>query len=290
MEYILFILVGFSISMLSGFFGIGGGLVLTPVLLLIGYTPIEAISTSLLYTIGTSVAGVYAHFKMKNIQWKAALIIGASGVVATQIAYPVVSWLEFNEYDTTVVPILYLALLTYFAYKMLRNEKGEKPVAYDATSNKQNFWKFIFIGVIAGFLSTTLGVGGGFIIVPLLIAYYGFSSKQAVATSLAGVILIVSAGFITYAINNPINFKVGLFLIAGAIVGSQLGAKATSFFKSRSIQKLLGFLYIVTMLSLILEMIELSTVGLVALGCYTIFINIFLLTRLLKKKVQPSHL
>ncbi|MEA3322404.1 MAG: sulfite exporter TauE/SafE family protein [Bacillota bacterium] len=290
MEFILFILLGFSISMLSGFFGIGGGLVLTPVLLLIGYTPIEAISTSLLYTIGTSVAGVYAHFKMKNIQWKAALIVGASGVVATQIAYPVVSWLESNDYDTTVVPILYLALLTYFAYKMLKNGNGENPVAYDATSNKQSFWKFIFIGVIAGFLSTTLGVGGGFIIVPLLIAYYGFSSKQAVATSLAGVILIVSAGFITYAINNPINFKVGLFLITGAIVGSQLGAKATSFFKSRSIQKLLGFLYIVTMLSLILEMIELSTVGLVALGCYTIFINIFLLTRLLKKKIQPSHI
>lgn len=289
MEFLLFILLGFSISMLSGFFGIGGGLVLTPVLLLIGYTPIEAISTSLLYTIGTSMAGVYAHFKMKNIQWKAAVIIGASGVVATQIAYPVVSWLESNGYDTTVVPILYLALLTYFAYKMLKKDKGDTRVAYDATSNKQSFWKFIFIGVIAGFLSTTLGVGGGFIIVPLLIAYYGFSSKQAVATSLAGVILIVSAGFITYAVNNPINFKVGLFLILGAIFGSQLGAKATSFFKSRSIQKLLGFLYIVTMLSLIFEMIELSTVGLVALGCYTIFINIFLLTRLLKKKVQPSH-
>ncbi|MCG1022559.1 sulfite exporter TauE/SafE family protein [Sutcliffiella horikoshii] len=288
MEFLLFILLGFSISMLSGFFGIGGGLVLTPVLLLLGYTPIEAISTSLLYTIGTSLAGVYAHFKMKNIQWKAALIIGASGVVATQVAYPVVSWLESNGYDTTVVPILYLALLTYFAYKMLKKEKDSTKTPYDASAKGQGILKFIFIGIIAGFLSTTLGVGGGFIIVPLLIAYYAFSSKQAVATSLAGVILIVSAGFITYAINNPINFRVGLLLIAGAIIGSQLGARATSFFKSRSIQKLLGFLYIVTMLSLILEMLELSTVGLIALGCYTIFINIFLITRLLRKKVQPS--
>ena len=290
MEFLLFILLGFSISMLSGFFGIGGGLVLTPVLLLIGYTPIEAISTSLLYTIGTSMAGVYAHFKMKNIQWKAAVIIGASGVLATQVAYPVVSWLESNGYDTTVVPILYLALLSYFAYKMLKKGKGnDSAVAYDSSSNGQSFWKFILIGIIAGFLSTTLGVGGGFIIVPLLIAYYAFSSKQAVATSLAGVILIVSAGFITYAVNNPINFKVGLLLIAGAIIGAQLGARATSFFRNRSIQKLLGFLYIVTVFSLILEMAELSTFGLVALGSYTIFINIFLLTRLLKKKVQPSQ-
>lgn len=289
MEFFLFILLGFSISMLSGFFGIGGGLVLTPVLILMGYTPIEAISTSLLYTIGTSMAGVYAHFKLKNIQWQAALIIGASGVLATQFAYPLVSWLESNGYDATVVPALYLALLSYFAYKMLKKDNGITKVAYDASSKGHGVLKFIFIGFIAGFLSTTLGVGGGFIIVPLLIAYYGFSSKQAVATSLASVIMIVSAGFLTYAVNNPINFKVGLFLIFGAIIGSQLGALATSHFKSRSIQKLLGFLYIVTVLSLILQITEFPTAGLAVLICYTLFINIYLISKLLKKKVRLSH-
>jgi uncharacterized membrane protein YfcA len=289
MELLFFILIGFSISMLSGFFGIGGGLVLTPVLILIGYSPVEAISTSLLYTIGTSMAGVYAHFKMKNIQWKAAFILGISGVAATQVAYPIVSWLEANHYDTTVVPVMYLVLLSYFAYKMLKKEKEEKREAYNAASNGQGVWKFVIIGFIAGFLSTALGVGGGFIIVPLLIAYYAFSSKQAVATSLASVILIVSAGFITYAVNTPVNFKLGLMLIAGAIIGSQLGARATSYIKSKSIQQLLGFLYIVTISSLIFDILKLSVIGLAALGSYTVFINIYLIQRLVRKKVQPSH-
>ncbi|QFT88165.1 hypothetical protein FIU87_05895 [Bacillus sp. THAF10] len=289
MEFILFILLGFSISMLSGFFGIGGGLVLTPILLLFGYSPIEAISTSLMYTIGTSLSGVYAHFKLKNIQWKAAAIMGVSGIAATQFAYPFVDWLEHNGYDTTVVPILYLALLTYFAYKMLKQSPDAPRPAYDAGSSGNGWMKFVFIGFFAGFLSTALGVGGGFIIVPLVIAFYGFNSRQAVATSLASVILIVSAGFVTYAVNHPIHFKVGLFLIAGAVIGSQLGARATSYFKSRSIQTLLGFLYIMTMASLVFDMMKLSLVGLIGLGSYTIFINVFLIVRLLQKKVQVSN-
>ncbi|CAG9621764.1 sulfite exporter TauE/SafE family protein [Sutcliffiella rhizosphaerae] len=289
MEYILFILLGFSISMLSGFFGIGGGLVLTPVLLLFGYSPIEAISTSLLYTIGTSLSGVYAHFKMKNIQWKAAFIMGISGILATQLAYPVVNWLEQNGYDTTVVPLLYFVLLSYFAFRMLKKESGNLHPPFDATDKNQRWIPFILIGFVAGFLSTTLGVGGGFIIVPLVISFYGFTSRQAVATSLASVIMIVSAGFITYAFNQPIQYKIGLFLIIGALVGSQLGAIATSYFKNRTIQQLLGFLYIVTIASLVLNMLELSVVGLVCIAGYTLFINIYLIARILKKKVPLAN-
>jgi uncharacterized membrane protein YfcA len=247
-----------------------------------GYSPIEAISISLLYTIGTSIAGVYAHFKMNNIQWKVALIIGLCGVIATQIAYPFVNWLEANNYAESVIPVMYLTLLAYFAFKMLNKNKN-------TSSKSSSIFTLIIIGIIGGFLSTTLGVGGGFIIVPLLITFYALTSRQAVATSLASVILIVTAGFITYAVNNPIQYETGLLLIVGAIVGSQLGAHATNYFNNESIQRLLGFLYIVTIISLILKMAVLSVIGLVALGCYTLFLNVFLATRLLRRKVLSSN-
>ncbi|WP_223700894.1 sulfite exporter TauE/SafE family protein [Sutcliffiella deserti] len=285
MEFLLFIVIGFSISMLSGFFGIGGGFVLTPVLLLIGYSPIEAISTSLMYTIGTSISGVYAHFKMKNIQWKAALIIGFSGVVATQIAYPFVNWLEAKNYDEIVIPIMYLVLLSYFAFKMLK--KNQQSV--NQKTNSSSIMTLIIIGVIGGFLSTTLGVGGGFIIVPLLISFYSLTSRQAVATSLASVILIVTAGFITYAVNNPIPYDIGFLLIGGAVIGSQLGARATNYVKNKSIQKLLGYLYIVTMAGLILQMLDQTILGLITLGGYTIFVNVYLAVRLIQKKVFAAE-
>lgn len=285
MEFALFILMGFSISMLSGFFGIGGGFVLTPVLMLMGFSPIEAISTSLLYTIGTSISGVYAHFKMKNILWKQALIIGSSGVIATQLAYPFVEWLDSTGLDETVIPTMYLILLSYFAFTMLKQSTRGSNVQQESTS----IIPLMIIGLIGGFLSTALGVGGGFIIVPLLISFLGLPSRNAVATSLTSVIFIVSAGFLTYAINIPIHYDTGFLLIAGAIFGSQLGAKATSYVKNDTIQRLLGILYICTMASLIINMTDYTVVGLAVLACYTLTMNIFMFFRIFKHDMVESN-
>lgn len=277
--------MGFSISMLSGFFGIGGGFVLTPVLMLMGFSPIEAISTSLLYTIGTSISGVYAHFKMKNILWKQALIIGGSGIMATQLAYPFVEWLDSIGLDETVIPTMYLILLSYFSFTMLK--QSTKGINGQHVSS--SIIPLMIIGSIGGFLSTALGVGGGFIIVPLLISILRLPSRNAVATSLTSVILIVSAGFITYAINIPIHYDTGFLLIAGAIFGSQLGAKATSYVKNVTIQRLLGILYISTMASLIINMTEYTVLGLVVLAFYTLTMNIFMFLRLFKQDLVESN-
>lgn len=78
MEYILFVLLGGLISVLSGFFGVGGGFILTPILLLIGFSPLQAITTSLFFTVGTSLSGITAHIKLKNILWKEGLIMGGA--------------------------------------------------------------------------------------------------------------------------------------------------------------------------------------------------------------------
>ncbi|AST90359.1 sulfite exporter TauE/SafE family protein [Sutcliffiella cohnii] len=280
MDYVLLIVIGFCISMLSGFFGIGGGFVLTPLLLLLGFSPIEAITTSLFYTIGSSIAGMYAHYKLKNILWKEAIIVGISGAIATQVAYPFVRWLESNNLDTTVIPTFYLILLTYFSYSMLKKQKN----VTSKTSVGASKWKLIILGIGAGFLSTTLGVGGGFFLVPLLITFFGLPSKKAVATSLVAVFFIVSTGFVTYVVNTPIQWEVAFFLVTGALLGSPLGAKATSFFQQKRIQHLLGFLYITTFISLALKLIQLNTVGFWILSIYTLFVNVLLLVRLFKQK------
>lgn len=282
MDYVLLIVIGFCISMLSGFFGIGGGFVLTPLLLLLGFSPIEAITTSLFYTIGSSIAGMYAHYKLKNILWKEAMFVGLSGAIATQIAYPFVRWLESNNLDTTVIPTFYLLILTYFSYSMLK--KKDKEATINDTKVVASKWKLILLGIGAGFLSTTLGVGGGFFLVPLFISFFGFPSKKAVATSLVGVFFIVSTGFVTYVVNTPIQWEVAILLVAGAFLGSPLGAKATSFFQPKRIQHLLGFLYIATFISLALKLIHFNTVGFWILSTYTLFVNVLLLAQLLKQK------
>ena len=240
-DIILYLFLGIGIGVLSGFFGIGGGFILTPVLLLMNFSPGIAIATSLIYTIGTSLSGVIAHYRLQNIQWKTAFIIGISGVIATQAAYPFVLFLERFQIENTIIPVSYILLIIYFSYSLL---KTDAPTTSFPTVEKNfKLSKAIVIGLLAGFVSTTLGVGGGFIIVPLLITILSFRSRYAVGTSLLSVLMIVSAGFATYASTTPIDFRVSGSLIIGALIGGQIGAIFTEGFNDLKIRSYLGTLY-----------------------------------------------
>jgi uncharacterized membrane protein YfcA len=281
----LFILLGACVGILSGYFGIGGGFVLTPILLLMGFPPIVAVATSLLYTIGTSLSGIIAHFRMKNIQFKTGILIASSGLVATQLAHPFVQLLERLEVEDTAIPLFYIFLAAYFSYSML---KGKKQNPTGQNEEKASWMIPVLIGLVAGFVSTTLGVGGGFIIVPLAISFIGLQPRKAVGTSLFSVLFIVVAGFITYSVTTPIDYSFAFTLIAGAIVGGQVGAYITKLFKDAEIKKYLGILYVFTVFNMILKMIGFSMVGLfISLG-YIGFLLIIFAIRITKHFKQAK--
>ncbi|PLR66375.1 sulfite exporter TauE/SafE family protein [Bacillus sp. UMB0893] len=277
MIIILFAAMGMLIGVVSGFFGVGGGFILTPILLLLGTEPIPAITISLLYTIGTSLSGAFAHFKMKNVKWKEASIIALSGMAATQAANPLVYSLNNNGYDETVIPFAYILILSYFAWSLLVFKKKNtlntrKPVKK---------WAFVFlniIGVFGGFISAMLGVGGGFIIVPLLISIGGFYPKHAIGTSLLSVLFIVSTGFITYFIKSPIDLSAGAFLLAGGLAGAQAGAFMTGKYKHAEMRSMLGMLYLFTALSMVLKLFGLDVIGMAILCLFLgyLYIKMFL--------------
>ncbi|MDZ5474200.1 sulfite exporter TauE/SafE family protein [Bacillus sp. 31A1R] len=283
---ILFFFLGGIISVLSGFFGVGGGFILTPILLLIGFSPLEAITTSLFFTIGTSISGITAHIKLKNIYYKEGLILGLSGVVATQFARPFVLFLEKKGWDEIAVPIFYIILLSYFALKMFKQGKKTTAAEQDGAPSPA-LYKLVLIGFVGGFVSTTLGVGGGFIMVPLSIAFLGFLPKKAVGTSLFAVMMIVTVGFISYAMTISIDYRVGLLLIAGGLIGSQFGAKLTVYFENKEISTLLAVLYTATLTSVLLKLFDLSVVGLVLLS---IFITYFFVRAITKYRVKKKEL
>lgn len=287
MEIVAFILGGLIIGILSGFFGVGGGFILTPILLLFNFNPVIAIGTSLMYTLGTSSSGVFVHLKLGNIVWKVAFIIGFSGIISTQFAHPFVLFLEKMKYDQIVIPVLYLLLLGYFSLSMLYYKK--QATSIDSLENnyfnKISVFKCTLIGIIGGFISTTLGVGGGFIIVPLLSSILGFSIKKAIGTSLFSVLFIVSAGFIAYLSTTLINFTIGGSLIAGAIIGSQIGAYMTEFYQNQEIRKLLGLLYIFTWVSILFKLLHYEIIGLLIEIAYLLV----LITNLTRKTIQNKR-
>ncbi|WP_270180098.1 sulfite exporter TauE/SafE family protein [Alkalihalobacillus sp. CinArs1] len=256
--------LGLAIGAISGFFGVGGGFLLTPILLLLGYEPSTAITISLLYSMSTSVSGALKHYQQNHILWKTVLLLSISGMLSTQIAKPLVLYLESVGYDELVISLLYVGLLSYFALSMLTEKTThEKAQGYSISPVRT-----ILIGLTGGFISSVLGVGGGFVMVPLLINVLYLSPRLAIGTSLASIFIIVSTGFFSYIGSVTIPFSLALLLVVGALVGSRIGASITELVSNDVIRKLLGTLYIFTLISVILELFQLPVAGLIVLSIY----------------------
>lgn len=289
MLLILFFLLGACISVLSGFFGVGGGFILTPTLMLFGFSPVEAVTTSLLFTLGTSFSGITAHVRYKNILWKNGLILGLSGMACTQLARPFVLFLENKGFDEWAIPIFYIILLAYFAFTMFK--QGRKQASAETSiPASPSIIKMIFIGAFAGFVSTTLGVGGGFIIVPLSVSLLGFETKKAIGTSLFTIFLIVPVAFLSYAFTVSINYKVSLLLLAGGLIGSSFGSKLTTYYENKEISLLLSGIYIATLISVGLKLANLSIAGLILLGSFILYFFLRSIMKVLsfKRKMKES--
>ncbi|NEU30772.1 sulfite exporter TauE/SafE family protein [bacterium LRH843] len=287
MDVVLFILLGTAIGVFSGFFGIGGGIILTPFLLLLGFPSTLVIGTSLMLSLGASISGAISHFRMKNIQWRYVIVINILGIIGTQIAHPLVLKLESFGYAETAISIFYMILLGFFAFTLLRKRK------VDGMKKPSSIHPMVIaslIGLGAGFISSTLGVSGSFFIVPLLISLLGFNTPHAVGTSLASVFFIISTGLITYSLSSPLNYLIGISLIIGTFIGSPIGAKATTLLKESSMRKLLGILYVCMIISVITKIFSLSFIGLMIIGLFTaVFFTILVRKKLqLKKQRAPE--
>ncbi|RFB18483.1 sulfite exporter TauE/SafE family protein [Bacillus sp. HNG] len=286
-DLLIYVILGLCIGVMSGFFGIGGGFILTPTLILMGFSPVIAIATSLLYTVATSLSGVVAHFRLKHIKWETSIIIGISGVIATQFAHPFVLFLGKYQLENTVIPLMYLALTLYFSISILVSKSPSKEQSTRKT--KYAYGKIVLIGLFAGFISTALGVGGGFIIVPLLMSVLAFQPKYAVGTSLLSVFMIVVAGFTTYASTVELDYGVIVSLIIGALIGGQLGAMVTNVYEDKQVRYFLAGLYIATGLSLVFKLFHLDFIGLLFLLIYCLYMLIHFVLHTLKLRLKEKE-
>ncbi|RNC28574.1 MAG: hypothetical protein AWM53_01408 [Candidatus Dichloromethanomonas elyunquensis] len=266
---LLFIPVGVIIGALAGFYGVGGAIVLVPTLLIVGFNPSGVVPTTLMFSFGMSISGTIVHTKMKNVNWKIALIIGLVGALSAQVSKGVVIYIS-GKYDW-IFSLLFIVLLCYFAFSFYRSKYKE------STPNeiRNPYFVSITIGLVIGFLSSLLGIGGGFITIPLLINWLGFDSKKAIGTSLAGIIIISLGGIIGYSTRIHLNYLLGLCLIAGAFIGSPFGARMTTKYKSSEMTQRLGTLYIFVILSTVMELIASFTLP------YLKYLSLFILMLLL---------
>jgi len=178
------------------------------------------------------------------------LTSGLYGALVAQASKFIVIYIS-GRYDW-LLNICLIVLLSYFAWGMHKRKNLQEKVPRVINP----YVALAVIGVATGFLSSLLGIGGGFIALSFLMLWQGFDSRKAIGTSLAIIIFVSAGGVIGYGMQFHLNYLLGLYLIIGAFMGTPVGAKLTAKFTSEEIKKIMGRLYVFVIASLAVDLVS----------------------------------
>ena len=274
--YIAPVLVGIGIGILSGMLGIGGGTVMVPIFrLAFDMSAIMSTATSLFTIIPTSISGAVSHIRAKTCIVSLGVAAGIGGACTS----PLGVWLATISPAWLIMAAAAL-IIGYSAVSMLRKAFKTKPakaaasgaavletsstpnVAQPSVSDEQNASvklsrKQLLIGACiglgAGLASGYVGVGGGFIMVPLMLSLIGIPMKKASGTSLIAVMILAIPGVIEQGLLGNINYTAGIMVAVGSIPGAVIGARLVRKVPERILRFIFGGFLIVAAILLVLN-------------------------------------
>jgi hypothetical protein len=229
------VVLGLAMGILSGLFGVGGGVISQPGMRLLGLEPLIVIGTSLPVIIPGAASGTRRYVREELIRWSAVAATVPVGLVA---AVGGGAAAEHVPGDGHLLQLMTASLLFLSSYRMGRaspSVPADEPLAEtDAPEapagepeGEGTTGRFVAIGLVAGGLSGLLGIGGGVIMVPAFVHFARMEVKAAIATSLVCVGLFAVPGSITHAVLDHIDWRVAAALIVGVVPGARLGAALT---------------------------------------------------------------
>lgn len=272
-EAITLAIAGFIIGIFSGLLGIGGGTVVVPVLRL-GYAfeAVAATATSLFTIIFTSIGGTVTHLRNKTCIPKLSLCLGVGGAITSSLG----AYLGTISPDWLVMAAAAF-IIFYSAFNMLRkaiklktktkqgdacaDKSASAAVTSKAPRQQESSYEFtlkrglggLCVGLIAGLASGYVGVGGGFIMVPLMTAWLGVPMQKASGTSLIAIMILAIPGTVTQLLLGNVNLVAGVCLAVGSIPGAMLGARFVKRIPERQLRFLFAAFLGIAALSLILN-------------------------------------
>ena len=228
--------IGLGAGVLSGLFGVGGGIVMTPAIdALLPVSSIQAIATPLPVIFPTSITGAATYARAGQVDRRAALWMGTTGLLSAALGAFATEWIK-----PTILLLATAALLGWQSVGIIRgprrNADGDdaQPVRAVAVG------VFAAIGIAAGVISGLLGVGGGLVIVPLLSGWCRMPLKRALGTSLLTIPALVIPGTIVHAYLGNIAWWAVLFLTIGAVPGARIGATLALGTSERTLRLVVG--------------------------------------------------
>jgi hypothetical protein len=245
------VLVGLVAGVLSGLFGVGGGVVTTPAVnMLLGGTAIQAIATPLPVILPTSIVGAATYAKAGEVGFRAARWAALPGIPGAYLGASLTEYV--NPHLLLVVTAV---LIGWTAEQVIRGRRPRTPWRVGTTPG----WKYAAIGLLAGFVSGLLGVGGGIVMVPAFTVLIGMPLKRALGTSLVVICILVVPGTVRHWVLGNVDWAIALVLALGVVPGARIGARLALGASERTLRVSVGlFLLGVAILYGIEELVALA--------------------------------
>ncbi|CAN1517224.1 COG0730 Predicted permeases [Caulobacteraceae bacterium] len=264
----LLIALGAAVGFISGLFGIGGGFLMTPVLVFMGIPPAVAVASLSNHVAASSFSSVTTYSRRRMVDFRMGGVLAAGGIVGAIVGVEVFRVLRLLGQADLVVSVSYLLFLGVIGALMLweslgtilRRRRGEsapprrdrRPILLYALPWKMRFPKSrlyisvippILLGLFVGILSAIMGVGGGFILVPAMIYLLRMPASVVVGTSLFQIVITASLTCVLQAgRNQTVDVVLATLLLVGGVLGAQLGARASARFRAEELRALLALI------------------------------------------------
>ncbi len=221
---VLFLLLGGFTGLLSGFFGIGGGMVIVPVMLVLGHSYDSAVGISILQMVFSSVVGSWTNFKKGFLDVRTGIFVGLGGMVGASFSGLI---LRTFSHKFLLGAFILVALYSFLRFAF----KNKSPVVdspQDFTLNTRTKLILIIIGALTGVFAISLGIGGGVLMVPLLAHYLKIPAKQSVPLGLFFVIFSSISGVLSLERHDLLDLydlQWGLMVGIGSVIGVVIGVR-----------------------------------------------------------------
>lgn len=266
-DALLLLGIGFGVGWLSGLFGVGGGFLLTPLLMLIGIPSTVAVASGANQTLGASISGLIAQWRRGNVDWRMGLTLFAGGLLGSALGVQIFALLKRLGQVDVAVSLFYVVILGIVGALMvresvtalLRRRRGAAPrrklhehtwlhgLPFKMRFRDSRLYISVIpplaIGFGIGMLSAIMGVGGGFMLVPAMIYILGMPTAIVIGTSLFQVVFVSANVTLLQAWQvGSVDIVLTMLLLAGGVAGAQFGAAMGTKLRGEETRALLGLL------------------------------------------------
>jgi hypothetical protein len=284
----LLMFVGFTVGIVGGFIGVGGGYMVTPALIVFGFPGYMASGIDMTHIAGKGLVSTLRHRQLGNIDWTLALTMVAGTMLGVELG--VRTLVYFKKAGTAGIVLLVtsvVVMFTLFLYTQIETRRSHRQMKLLETQGRDpgrelhtsslpklfqsinllpivrcrtarvvvSMWVIVLVGAVTGFLAGFLGVGGGFIRVPALVYLVGASTHIAVGTDLVEIVFSGGYGALRHSIEGHVDMMAVLFMISGALFGAQLGSIATAYVRGPAIRYVLSYSLILATLGAAMRLV-----------------------------------